>query len=41
MENSESCTVHEAKFGKLPAKVLHDCGSMPQKIVQYAVASFT
>jgi hypothetical protein len=33
--------LHEAKCGKLPAKVLNDCGSMPQKIVQYAEASYT
>jgi len=33
--------LHEAKCGKLPVKVLHDCGSTPQKIVQYAVASYT
>lgn len=33
--------LHEARCGKLQAKVLHDCGSMPQKIVQYAMASYT
>lgn len=33
--------LHEARCGKLPAKVSHDCGSMPQKIVQYPVASYT